>query len=78
MLGERALGGGCSLDRVTSPRERDEEGLGLAIDDYAAVLVERLFEQAAVLCHHLLVALAEVMLKLVDPSISVKRRVTVP
>ena len=38
--GERLLGVRGGLSRVTSPREDDEEGFGLAIDDDSAMLVE--------------------------------------
>ena len=58
LLGERLLRVGGRLSRVTSPREDDEEGFGLAIDDDSAVLVKCRLEQASMLSDDILVALA--------------------
>ena len=64
LLGERPLGIRGGLSRVTSPREDDKKGSGLAIDDHTAMLVECRLQQASMLSDHILVALAEAMLEL--------------
>jgi hypothetical protein len=64
LLGERLLGVRGRLCRVTSSREDDEEGLGLAIDDDSAMLVECRLQQGSMFSDDILVALAKAMVEL--------------
>jgi hypothetical protein len=67
MLGERPLRRRCRLNGVPSPPKDGEEGLGLAVDNRAAVGGERLLQEAAMLRHDLLVARTEAELQLGRP-----------
>ena len=64
VLGDHPLSRRCRLDRIPRPREGDEERLGLAVDDDAAMLGERGLQQATVLRDHLLVPLTKAVLEL--------------
>jgi hypothetical protein len=52
---------------VPRSREPHEEGLGLTVNDDTAVLGERLLQETAVFCHHVVVLLAKAMLELGRP-----------
>jgi len=68
---------GCS-DRIRYAAERDEEGVALGVHLDAFVRGERLPEQSPMLMERIRVRVPSSCRSLVDPSTSVKRKVTTP
>ena len=76
---KRLLRGGGGGDRVRGSGERDEEGVALRVDLDAAVAVDRLADDAVVLGQRRRRSRRPARASSrVEPSMSVKRKVTVP
>jgi hypothetical protein len=75
---ERTLGRHSRRDRVAGARERDEERVALRVDFLSAVPLERLAQKALVLGEESAYRSLSRAASRVEPSMSVKRKVTVP
>ena len=75
---ERALCGDRRRDGVGGALEGDEEGIALSIDLAAAMGIEDFAQETAVLRAEVAVRRAVLRDSSVEPSISLKRKVTVP
>jgi len=74
---ERTFAGDSRADRLARAVEDDEERVALRVHLAPAVLRERTAEDALVLGDQIAVVVAKLPSRLVDPSMSVKRRVIV-
>ena len=74
---ERSLALGGRRHRVLRARKGDEEGISLSVDLLAPGRRESLSQQALVLAEHRLIPLAQTLEELVEPSMSLNRKVTV-
>jgi hypothetical protein len=75
---EAALGGLRRAHSSASAREDEEERVALRVDLVAPGLLEHRPEQPLMLEQHLAVVVAELLQQAGHPSMSVKRKVTVP
>ena len=78
MCGERALRFDRAANGVSCPGEREEERVALCVDLLSGRSPELLAQDPAVITIEVGVAVAQSLERRVEPSMSEKRKVTVP